>query len=171
MLQQICADRSHCLLSSELQSLINDHCYPANCLLLERNFLSLYLSRFDASLQLNQGFTFLIWVSDACFTRKGSESESTTLINRGCRVGDGSILSFSACMLYCTSSAASSFVARQNRTLCASKKMMTAMEKLGVVAKMGMERNRTMQRNQMKRTHPPKKRRTRIKVQSLLLRQ
>lgn len=50
--------------------------------------------------QLNQGFTFLIWVSDACFTRKGSESESTTLINRGCRVGDGSILSFSACMLY-----------------------------------------------------------------------
>lgn len=46
--------------------------------------------------QINQGFTFLIWVSNACFTNKGSDA----VINKGCRIGEGSSLSFSAFMMY-----------------------------------------------------------------------
>lgn len=49
--------------------------------------------------QLSQGFTFIIWVSDACFTRKGG-GNNESVINRGCRIGDGSIYSFNALMLY-----------------------------------------------------------------------
>lgn len=47
--------------------------------------------------QLNQGFTFLLWLSDACFNRK---TPNDSVVNRGCRVGNGSIYSFTAFMLF-----------------------------------------------------------------------
>lgn len=49
--------------------------------------------------QLNQGFTFLIWLSNACFfTRKNTTGDNW--INRGCRIGNGSTYSFCAFMLF-----------------------------------------------------------------------
>mmetsp|Transcript_33531 Transcript_33531/g.60402 ORF Transcript_33531/g.60402 Transcript_33531/m.60402 type:complete len:341 (-) Transcript_33531:155-1177(-) len=47
--------------------------------------------------QLNQGFTFLIYASDACISRKGVESDKLLAL---CRMGDGSIFSFFAFMCY-----------------------------------------------------------------------